>query len=353
MAGAYGDLILESAEGAVDTLDFSGYNAPVTIDLASGARQLVASLDDGNGGFNHLWVTLIGLFTSVFGSDGDDTLTGNSLDNEIYGRGGNDTIRGGAGSDWLVGDGGEAAALREQEQEGPIEGDDTIYGEEGDDVLFGNGGDDSLSGGAGNDQLFGDDGTDTDLDAVPHIGFVEHEDDWDSIERPEALTPPPASGGLGGTPSAGDGAAGAAPVVGGGLLIPVTGTDAVALPCGVVTLVLPNGDSVAISGLCGNYWAVLVADTAETLPSAPQSPYSFVRGMTLQILQGSDPANLQTLSPLPEGVTITWTFAAGGAAGAAGLYWDGSAWQPVNLTVTGGAAFGVHNSSGTIILASQ
>ena len=73
---------------------------------------------------------------SRWGSQGDDTLTGNAGNNHLYGRGGNDTLYG-------------------------LAGNDTLYGHEGDDTLNGDDGDDTLDGGDGADALDGGDGSDT------------------------------------------------------------------------------------------------------------------------------------------------------------------------------------------------
>jgi len=74
--------------------------------------------------------------TTIYGGDGNDTLTGN---------GGNDTIYGGNGDDVLSG----------------MDGDDTLYGGAGADDLYGGNGNDGLYGGDNNDRLYG--GNDNDL----------------------------------------------------------------------------------------------------------------------------------------------------------------------------------------------
>jgi Ca2+-binding RTX toxin-like protein len=70
------------------------------------------------------------LSSSIFGGNGNDTLTGGD---------GNDVIRGGAGDDRI--DGGDA--------------NDSIYGEDGNDILLGGNGNDRISGGRGDDQIYG------------------------------------------------------------------------------------------------------------------------------------------------------------------------------------------------------
>ena len=71
----------------------------------------------------------------IYGSVGNDDLTGGDGDDFIDGRAGSDTLYGGAGNDVLMG------GL----------GNDTLYGGDGDDVLYGGFGNDTLIGGAGSD----------------------------------------------------------------------------------------------------------------------------------------------------------------------------------------------------------
>lgn len=72
----------------------------------------------------------------IIGTRFNDTLQGNSLDNEFHGGGGNDTIMG-------------------------FEGNDSMYGGDGNDDLWGGDGNDFLSDTSGRDSLYGEDGDDT------------------------------------------------------------------------------------------------------------------------------------------------------------------------------------------------
>lgn len=268
MAGAYGDLELES-EGE-DTLDFSGYDHEVSIDMSSTARQEVSTWTDGVDTWS-LFVTLKGLFTNLIGSNYDDTLVGNSLVNTIEGRDGNDKLSG-------------------------REGVDNIYGGDQTDAL---------------NSYDLTDGYDIDLDAIPYVGGVTHEDNWYSIEGPVALT------------GGGGGGGGVLPLVpfgvgglGLGVIIPVTGADPIWLDCGGVvdrafTLQLPNGDEVTISGLCAtgenNYWAALTAEELATLPLEVTGS-AFGAGMTLNLLQETAPNQLDPLTVAPAGVQIEYSF---------------------------------------------
>ncbi|MBF0626633.1 MAG: DUF4347 domain-containing protein [Magnetococcales bacterium] len=80
----------------------------------------------------------------IYGSSGNDTLTGDNSDLTCYGQDGNDTLQGGSGSDTL--DGGN--------------GDDLLTGGAGNDTLTGSYGNDTLTGGAGSDTLTGGYGND-------------------------------------------------------------------------------------------------------------------------------------------------------------------------------------------------
>ena len=176
--------------GDTDTLDFSAFSAPVTINLVqSWSLQNVVAGD--------LRVYLLSAtapnvdeIENVIGGSGADTITGNSLDNRITGGKGADTINGGGGTNTLVEtadtnftltngsltDGGGTADTLSNIQRveltggagantfdasaftlGPV----TLDGGEGNDVLIGGSGNDILIGGIGNDILRGGTGNDT------------------------------------------------------------------------------------------------------------------------------------------------------------------------------------------------
>jgi hypothetical protein len=81
----------------------------------------------------------------VYGTLGDDHLTGGNQRQIIMGLGGDDTIVGGNSGDCLVGG----------------DGNDKLYGGNAKDVLLGGEGDDVLDGGNGKDILLGGGGADT------------------------------------------------------------------------------------------------------------------------------------------------------------------------------------------------
>jgi hypothetical protein len=82
---------------------------------------------------------------TLFGTSGNETLTGTAANTEILGFGGNDTLTGGAGNDVI--DGGA--------------GTDSLNGGAGNDALYGGAGNDTLTGGTGSDLLVGGAGNDT------------------------------------------------------------------------------------------------------------------------------------------------------------------------------------------------
>jgi Ca2+-binding RTX toxin-like protein len=304
MAGAYGDLVLESQ--GEDTLDFSAFNSAVSIDMSSTDRQEVGSWTDSIGTWS-LFITLKGLFTNLIGSNYDDTLIGNSLDNNIEGRGGDDLLSGGAGIDNIYG-GDRTSALNSFDLT---------------------------------------DGFDTDLDALAFPGGVTYEDNWYSIEAPVALPPVVGGGGGGVLPLAPLGLGGL------GLLIPVTGADPVMLDCGgvpdrVFTLQLPNNDTATITGMCQNaadstFWAIMTSEELETLP-AEITEGAFTGGMTLNILeQAAGSEVMEPLTVLPDGTQVEYSFVLPPNAGGINpnqLYWDATtppgSWLDLPEYVDGG-----------------
>ena len=98
----------------------------------------------------------------IFGTVGNDVLTGTSEgevicgfggDDQLIGRGGNDVLRGGGGNDLLRGGGGSDVLLGHA-------GNDALYGGGQTDLLRGGSGHDGLRGGPGGDRLYGGRGRD-------------------------------------------------------------------------------------------------------------------------------------------------------------------------------------------------
>ena len=150
--------------GGNDTLDLSGYDTPSVIDLNPGAFSSaggflsadIPTLDEINArraeeGLSARTQATYDLYVDLFG---DSYANGLMRDNisiaynvtveNAVGGAGDDTISGNSVNNVLTGN----------------DGDDFLFGRAGDDKLHGNTGDDVLNGGAGNDQLFGGAGND-------------------------------------------------------------------------------------------------------------------------------------------------------------------------------------------------
>lgn len=118
--------------GGIDTLDYSAYDGTrsAIVNLTTGTATAVAA-GAANAVLN---------FENVTGGQGNDTLTGNTLNNILLGGAGNDTLLGSDGNDILMGDAGN----------------DRLEGGAGADLLFGGDGLDTLLGQAGGDLLVGE-----------------------------------------------------------------------------------------------------------------------------------------------------------------------------------------------------
>ena len=186
MGGAGADT-LNGGAGA-DWVSYLSSNAGVTLDLSLSIAQ--TSTGDASG-------DILSNFENIEGSDYNDTLTGDSDDNDILGGAGDDVLEGGDGGDTLDGGtgtdtaayAGSSAAVSinlsaDYANYGDATGDtltdlenitgsdfaDSIQGDSaanvlkgglGVDSLTGHGGDDTLEGGAGADTLNGGAGNDT------------------------------------------------------------------------------------------------------------------------------------------------------------------------------------------------
>lgn len=129
-----------------DFLHFGSVTDNVTVNLTLSGLQAVA--------VGELTLDFVGTdFERVWGGSGNDTITGNSLDNIIYGVGGIDTINGGDGADTIYGGDGNDILNGEN-------GNDSIFGDNGDDTINGGDGDDTLDGRADNDTILGGIGND-------------------------------------------------------------------------------------------------------------------------------------------------------------------------------------------------
>ena len=190
---------LDGGEG-VDTAVYSTSDEAVTVDLANGTSQGGHAEGDVIVGVENLW-----------GSEHDDTLSGDDGANRLNGGGGNDELHGKGGNDLLVGytgadllDGGPgidavsyhwsnegvAVNLKEGTSEGGYaEGDviidveilggtlydDVLVGNHEPNQLYGYSGNDTLEGGGGVDRFVFDwfNGDDTILDFTDNVDLID------------------------------------------------------------------------------------------------------------------------------------------------------------------------------------
>jgi len=130
------DTITETTTGGIDTLNFSGTNNQVRLNLGSITNQTVVT------GNLILKLSAVDVIENVIGGNSGDRLTGNSLNNSLDGSGGNDNLSGGNGVD-------------------------TLTGGTGDDLLTGGAGNDSFGYITGKAFTTGDIGLDTLTDFTP------------------------------------------------------------------------------------------------------------------------------------------------------------------------------------------
>ncbi len=157
--------------GGGDTIDFSGYNVPIYVDLGTGLVLINGGAGVIPGGLSN--------FANVIGGSANDTLIGNGDANYLYGGPGDDFLSGLGGNDIL--DGGDGTdTIDEHTAANPVNinlttgtasgidiGNDTlsnlenIIGGSGNDTLVGDSGDNWITGNAGSDLIDGRDGNDT------------------------------------------------------------------------------------------------------------------------------------------------------------------------------------------------
>ncbi len=128
---------------AAGTLRIDGNTSDDSITIAGARAGLITNLY-GYGGNDTITLS-IAATGNIYGGDGNDVITGNSLADKLYGDAGIDVLSGGGGIDNLFGG----------------DDNDTLYGGTGNDILNGGNGDDVMNGDADNDTLNGDTGNDT------------------------------------------------------------------------------------------------------------------------------------------------------------------------------------------------
>lgn len=173
------DNVLNGGRG-IDTLSYAGTTGAVTVSLALAGAQ--ATGGSGNDALRN--------FENLTGGNGNDSLTGSSLDNVLDGGAGNDTMAGGKGNDTYIVNSAndviiEAASSGTDQVLAPVTftlavnienltltgtatingtgnaSANTIIGNNANNELIGAGGNDTLSGGLGIDTLNGGLGNDT------------------------------------------------------------------------------------------------------------------------------------------------------------------------------------------------
>ncbi len=177
--GGRGADTLDGGEG-VDIASYYSSNAGITIDLST----TVNGYSMGSGG--EAQGDRIRNVENIYGSEHADTMIGDAADNLFWGRGGADTLDGGEGvdiavywesnvavtidlsgtqdsNDFVTGSGGEAEddKLKNIENLGGSDYDDTLTGDDDVNRIWGNLGDDTINGGGGHDTIFGGRGADT------------------------------------------------------------------------------------------------------------------------------------------------------------------------------------------------
>jgi len=88
--------------GGTDTISASGQVRNATISLVAGTFSSIGPNGNGGTAVNNVSIMEGVVIENAIGGRGDDTITGNSANNELTGAGGNDTIDGGAGTDVAV-----------------------------------------------------------------------------------------------------------------------------------------------------------------------------------------------------------------------------------------------------------
>ncbi|MBD2571403.1 calcium-binding protein, partial [Anabaena lutea] len=122
-------------DAQINTLDSAGDEGAIFAELVQGYSLDTATLEALQGEDDHATITVNGQVIQVeqqnfTGTEGNDTITGTSGNDNLYGLGGNDTLNGGSGNDELYGG----------------NGNDILNGDAGDDYLYRDSGNDTING---------------------------------------------------------------------------------------------------------------------------------------------------------------------------------------------------------------
>lgn len=172
--------------GGIDRIDLSTSTSNNRLDLRPG------SYSDINGLIGNLGIDRTTIIENATGGSGNDSITGNDVNNYIEGLAGDDTIAGGGGDDYLKGDAGADVInggagndfILARNGYDVVNGgadNDTIIGYNGEDTLNGNGGSDEIQGGPGHDVISGGGGNDS-LRGQNGFDIISGGSDNDTIE---------------------------------------------------------------------------------------------------------------------------------------------------------------------------
>ena len=157
---------LSDANGGFDTINAAAVTSDLRLNLTADHTSTIAG--------ESLRIAPGAEIEQAFGGDGNDRITGNTINNILHGGRGEDILRGGRGDDTLHGGQGNDEIHGGKDNDAIYGGlgNDTIYGGQGDDMFFGDAGNDILSGNGGDDILNGGLGADILTGGVGRDTFV-------------------------------------------------------------------------------------------------------------------------------------------------------------------------------------
>lgn len=153
--GGDGSDVLIGGTGADDMRGEAGTDRVTYLERSASEQVIVNLNNSADDGSNSEGDFVRPDIENASGGPGNDTIVGNSGDNELEGYAGNDTVFGNGGNDKLDGDGKSSLV-----GQFAIFGGITCFYNSGNDYVAGGDGDDEIGGGEGVDTLWGDDGND-------------------------------------------------------------------------------------------------------------------------------------------------------------------------------------------------